>query len=87
MPQLPAPPLARRPEPTGRRVGHTARLPAPLPARRTELTRRRVEPTARREGGPGFDFNPEGFCLPIDAECNIGMVEKWKNGYKRRMMF
>ena len=27
--------------------------------------------------GPGFDVTPKGFCLPVDAEWNIGMVEGW----------
>jgi hypothetical protein len=31
--------------------------------------------------GIGFDFTPKGFCLPIEAEWNVGMVEKWKDGY------
>jgi hypothetical protein len=26
--------------------------------------------------GPGFNSTPSGFCLPIDAEWNIGMLEK-----------
>ena len=26
-------------------------------------------------GGPGFDFTPEGWSLPLDVEWNDGMVE------------
>jgi hypothetical protein len=37
--------------------------------------------------GPGFDFIPEGWCLPLNNQWNNGMVEKWNIGYKKRMMF
>lgn len=35
---------------------------------------------------PGFDFIPEGWRLPLDAEWNDGMVEEWNIGYEKPMM-
>jgi hypothetical protein len=34
----------------------------------------------------GFDFTPEGWCLPLDNQWNNGMVGKWNIGYQKRMM-
>jgi hypothetical protein len=36
--------------------------------------------------GPGFDFTPEGRCLPLDSQWNNGMVEKWNIGYEKWMI-
>jgi hypothetical protein len=37
--------------------------------------------------GPGFDFNPKGWCLPIDTHWNSGMMGQWNVGFEKRIMF
>ena len=53
------------------------------------LLKIRVQLPARRayspEGGPGFDFTPEGCCFPLSTEWNNGMVEQWNVGDEKRM--
>jgi hypothetical protein len=36
--------------------------------------------------GPGFDFTPEVWRLPLDNQWNNGMVEKWNIGYEKRIV-
>jgi hypothetical protein len=35
---------------------------------------------------PGFDFSPEGWYMPLGNQWTNGMVEKWNNGFEKRVM-
>ncbi len=41
---------------------------------------RGIERKESGPGGPGFDFTPEGWRLPLDVQRNDGMMEWWNNG-------